>query len=177
MGLGKPHRLAKFEVAGFIYYGNIREFDFKNRDKPKWGNPLLFGETDFTVGFADPMFPIRCATVVKLRLQQMGDFYEKPHFTMENFKFPEAVKWELKIFAPNYQKAQPYAKSGRTNRLAYVAVALFDTMRRREKKYERIAIGNSMSSITLRRYRDVVMQLFLLSTAGTGDIYVKHSFI
>ena len=57
------------------------------------GNPLLFGEIDFTVGFADLMFPIRCATVVELRLQQMGDFYEKPHFTMENFKFPEAVKW------------------------------------------------------------------------------------
>ena len=32
--------------------------------------------TDFIVGFADPMFPIRCATVVELRLQQMGDFYE-----------------------------------------------------------------------------------------------------
>ena len=53
--------------------------------------PLLFGETDFTVGFADPMF--RCATVVELRLEQMGDIYEKPHFTMESFKFREAVKW------------------------------------------------------------------------------------
>jgi len=71
------------------------------------------------------MFPIRCATVVELRLQQMGDFYEKPHFTMENFKFREAVKWGLKMFAPNYQKAHPYAKSGRTDRLAYVAVTLF----------------------------------------------------
>jgi len=48
------------------------------------GNPLLFGEIDFTVGFADPMFDIRCATVVELRLQHMGDFYEKPHFTVEN---------------------------------------------------------------------------------------------
>jgi len=28
-------------------------------------------------------------------------------------------------FAPNYQKAHAYAKSGRTNRLAYVAVTLF----------------------------------------------------
>ena len=45
MGLGKPQRLAKFEVAGFIYYGNIREFVLKNWDKPKWGNLLLFGET------------------------------------------------------------------------------------------------------------------------------------
>ena len=73
------------------------------------GNPLLFGEIDFTAGFADPMFPIRCATVVELRLQQMGDFYEKPYFTTENFKLREAVKWGLKIFAPNYQKAHPYA--------------------------------------------------------------------
>ena len=29
------------------------------------------------------MFPIRCATVEELRLQQMGDFYEKPQLTME----------------------------------------------------------------------------------------------
>jgi len=49
------------------------------------------------------MFSIRCATVVELRLQQMGDIYEKLHFTMENFKFREAVKWGLKLFAPNYQ--------------------------------------------------------------------------
>jgi len=43
MGLGKPQRLARFEVAGFIYYGNIREFVFKNSDKPKWRNPLFLG--------------------------------------------------------------------------------------------------------------------------------------
>jgi len=89
-------------------------------------NPVLFGETDFTVGFIDPMFPIRCATVVELRLQRMGHFSEKPQFTMENFKFREAVKWGLKIFAPNYQKAHPYATSGRTNRLSYVAVTSVD---------------------------------------------------
>jgi len=110
MGLGESQLLAKCEVAGFIYYGNIREFVFKNWDKPRWGNSSLFRETDFTVGFADPMFPIRCATVVELRLQQMGDFYEKPHCTIENFKFREAVKWGLKIFAPNYQKAHPYVQ-------------------------------------------------------------------
>ena len=28
MGLGKPQRLAKFEVIGFIYYGNVSEFVF-----------------------------------------------------------------------------------------------------------------------------------------------------
>jgi len=63
MGLGKSQRLAKFEVAGFIYYGNRRKFVFKNLDKPIRGNPLFWGKTDFTVGFADPMFPIQCQTL------------------------------------------------------------------------------------------------------------------
>jgi len=49
MGLSKPQRFANFEGAGFIYYGNISKFVFKNWGKPKCGNPLLFGETDFTV--------------------------------------------------------------------------------------------------------------------------------
>ena len=31
MGLGKPQRLAKFEFAVFIYYGNIRELVFKRQ--------------------------------------------------------------------------------------------------------------------------------------------------
>jgi len=31
MGLGKPQLHAKFEVAGFIYYGNIRESVFKRQ--------------------------------------------------------------------------------------------------------------------------------------------------
>jgi len=29
MGLGKPQLQAKFEVAGFIYYGDIREIVFE----------------------------------------------------------------------------------------------------------------------------------------------------
>ena len=85
LGLGKPKLLAKFEVASVICYGNIRKLVFKNSDKPKWGNPLFWGKTDFTVEFADPIFPIQCATFIQLPLQQMGDFYEKPHFTMEIF--------------------------------------------------------------------------------------------
>jgi len=39
MGLGKPKRLPKFEVAGFIYYGNIRVLVLKVWDKQKWKNP------------------------------------------------------------------------------------------------------------------------------------------
>ena len=49
----------------------------------------------------------------------MGDFYQEPHFTMVNFKFWDAAEWGLKIFGPKYQKAHPYAKSGRINRLVY----------------------------------------------------------
>ena len=101
MGLGKPQRLAIFEVAGFIYYGNIKEFVLKNWDEPKWGNPLLFGETDFTVGFANPMFPIRCATVVELLLQQWAIFTKK-RILQWKFYISGGCKVRLKIFAPNY---------------------------------------------------------------------------
>jgi len=87
MGIGKPQLHAKFEVAGFIFYINIRKLVFKNWDKPKWGNPLVFfAETDFTIGFPDPIFHIQCATFVELqyvRLNKMGDFYEKLHFTIK----------------------------------------------------------------------------------------------
>jgi len=31
IGLGKPQLLAKFEVAAFIYYGNIKEYVFKRQ--------------------------------------------------------------------------------------------------------------------------------------------------
>jgi len=31
MGLGKPQLRAKFEIAGFIHYGNIKEFVFKRQ--------------------------------------------------------------------------------------------------------------------------------------------------
>jgi len=55
------------------------------------GETRYFWEkTDFNIGSVDPMFPIHCATFVELRLQKMDDFYEKLHFTMENFKFWEA---------------------------------------------------------------------------------------
>ena len=64
MGLGKPQLFAKFEVAVFIYYGNIREFVFKNWDKPKWVTPY-FGKTDFTIGFAELVFPIQFRTFVE----------------------------------------------------------------------------------------------------------------
>jgi len=77
---------------------------------------------------------------------------------MENFKFRGAVKWGLKIFAPNYQKAHPYAKSGRINRLAYVAVTLFWHYMAARKKYARIAILKSRvvyNTTSLPRRRDV----------------------
>jgi len=112
------------------------------------GSPLLFGKTDFTVLFADPMFPIRCVTVVELRLLQMGDFLRKPHFTMENFKFREAVKWGLKIFAPNYQKhtLTPNLVEKLFGVCGSDVVLTLQSDER--KKYARITIGNSRSSIT-----------------------------
>jgi len=54
-----------------------------------------------------------------------GRFLRKTAIYNGKFLISGAVKWGLKISAPNYQKAHPYAKSGRSNRLAYVAVTLF----------------------------------------------------
>jgi len=42
-------------------------------------------KSDFTVGYADPMFSIQCAISVALGLQNMGAFYEKPHFQWNIF--------------------------------------------------------------------------------------------
>ena len=124
MGFSKPQRFANFEGADFIYYGNIREFVFKNWCKPKWGNPLLFGETDFTVWFADPMF------LIDVKLLWSYDYskwviFMKNHILQWKILNLGSLYRRVKSFAPNYQKAHPYAKSGRTNRLAYVAVTLF----------------------------------------------------
>ena len=47
MGLGKPKLHAKFEVAGFIYYGSIRESVFKRQIR--FFEPL-FGELGVTYG-------------------------------------------------------------------------------------------------------------------------------
>ena len=38
----------------------------KTWDETEWGNSLFFGETDFTIGFADPMFLIQCTIFVEL---------------------------------------------------------------------------------------------------------------
>ena len=44
MGLGKPQRLAKFEVVGFTYYGNIRQLVFKIWDKPNGETPYYLAK-------------------------------------------------------------------------------------------------------------------------------------
>ena len=55
----------------------------------------IFGETDFTIGFADPIFPIQCTTFVELRLQKI-DFYENTHYTKEILNFG-IWRWRLKF--------------------------------------------------------------------------------
>ena len=83
---------------------------------------------------------------------------------MENFKFREAVKLGLKIFAPNYQKAHPYDESGRTNRLAYVSDVVL-TLYCDEKKVREDRHWKIKSFITLRRHRDVVIIITLTMIA------------
>jgi len=54
-----------------------------------------------------------------------GRSLRKSTFYNGKFLISGGCKVGVDNFAPNYQKAPPYAKSGRTNRLAYVALTLF----------------------------------------------------
>jgi len=55
----------------------------------------------------------------------MGNFTKTRILLWKIFKFWEAGKYGLKIFGAKYQKAHPYAKTGKINRLVYVSVAVF----------------------------------------------------
>jgi len=55
MGLGRPQVDAKFEVAGFIYYENIREFVFKRQNR-----------------FFEPPFVKELVVTYRLHLQLVG---------------------------------------------------------------------------------------------------------
>jgi len=177
MGLGKPQRLAKFDVAGFICYGNIREFVFKNWDKPKCGKPLLFGETDFTVRFADPIFPIRCATVVEIRLQQIDDFYEKPHFAMENFIFRDSggSKMGVENFCTKLPKGTPLRQIWSNKLFGVSGSDVVLTLYGGEKKVRENRQWKIGSSITPPRYRDVViMQICEIPSAKKRIQFLFH---
>jgi len=56
-----------------------------------------------------------------------GRFLRKTAFYNEKFKISKGCKVGVKNFCTKL--AHPYAKSGRTNRLAYVAVTLYVHMR------------------------------------------------
>ena len=90
--------------------------------KPQWVT-LIFGNTDFAVGFADPVFPIQCTTFVELWLQYSLCLIFRLQWKILNF---ERLGWALKIVGPECQKAHPYAKAGRINRLSYMAVTVFE---------------------------------------------------
>jgi len=78
--LGKLQLRVKFEVAIFIYHGNIRD-----RCKPKLGNPLFLEKLILTFHLQ-----IQCF-LSKVQLLWSYDCRKKSHFTMDNFKFWEAV--------------------------------------------------------------------------------------
>jgi len=85
MGLGKPQPHAKFEVAGFIYYENICKRIFFNWDKIKMGN-FLFLEKPTLAFYSQPKSIIfNVQLMCSCDCEKNGDFYEKPHFTIDFF--------------------------------------------------------------------------------------------
>jgi len=94
------------------------------------------------------------------------------------------VKCELKIFAPNYQKAHPYAKSGRTNRLAYVAVTLYTTSlpRRRENVTLAEKLNANMQMTSVRSLitifvTEIMMNMTWIKTCDWLQIFAVDKLI
>jgi len=75
------------------------------------------------------------------------------------------------MFKPKYQKAHPYAKSCRINRLAYVEVTVFKRYTAASKKYERTPIDGDMAAI-FKDGRHVCIKLSILNVqvVDTPDI-------
>jgi len=105
------------------------------------------------------MFPILCATVVELTLQQIGNFYEKPHFTIENFKFRNSVKWGVENFCTKLPKGTPLRQiwSNKSFGVCAIDVVLTlyggDKKRTQESPLENRFVYNTTS---LPRRRDVI---------------------
>jgi len=102
MGLDKPQPHAKFEVAGFIQYGNIKSFVFKIEINQN-GEPVIFlREIDFTIGFIDPTFPIQRSFCGAMTARKLAIFMKtRLHFG--------GWKVEVDNFGPKYPKAHLYA--------------------------------------------------------------------
>jgi len=96
MGLGKPLQPAKFEVAGFICYGNIRELVFKNWDKPKWGNPYYLEKLTLPLDSQTQCYLSNVQSLWSYDYSKWAIFI-KTAFYNENFLISGAVKWGFPI--------------------------------------------------------------------------------
>jgi len=90
---------------------------------------------------------------MELRLQQMGDFYEKPHFTMENFYILGACKVGVENYWTKVPKGTTLRQIWSKNRLAYVAVALiwrYTTARKkvRENRHWKVDVVYNTTAAT-----------------------------
>jgi len=98
------------------------------------GKPLIIWRNWFYCWIWRPMFPIRCPTVVKLRLQQMGDFYEKPHLQWKilNFERLKGGGWKFLHQTTKRHTLTPNLVEQIVWRMWQWRC--FDTIQRREKK-------------------------------------------
>jgi len=147
--LGKLQLRVKFEVAIFIYHGNIRD-----RCKPKLGNPLFLEKLILTFDLQ-----IQCF-LSKVQLLWSYDCRKSRilRWTILNFG---RLWWKLKIVWPKYQKAHTYAKSGRINRLACVPIAVFYVIRCGEKSTPECPLESRVvyNTASLERRCDTYFQM------------------
>jgi len=68
----------------------MREFVFKNWDKRTWGNPKFFKKLTSPLDSQTRCFLFNVELLWSYNCRKWVIFYEKPHFTIVNFKFWDA---------------------------------------------------------------------------------------
>ena len=97
---------------------------------------------------------------MEIRLQQMGDFYEKPNFG-------GGCKVGVENLCTKLPKGTPLRQIWSNKSCGVCDSDVVLTLESDErKKYTRIAIGNSMSFITLRRYRAGVITEIIINAVS-----------
>jgi len=138
MGLGKLQRLTKFEIAGFIYYGNIKKLVFKMWDKPKWGTRYYLEQLTLPLVSSRPNFSYSKCNCCGATTTANGWFLRKTAFYNGQFYTLGACKVGVKNY---YQTTKRHTLT--PNLVEQIVWRMwqwrcFDTRERREKKYARI---------------------------------------
>ena len=134
---------------------------FLNWDKPNEETPYFWRNWLYRWIRRPNVFYSMCNFCAATTVEN-GWFLRKTAFYNRKVYILRGWAWGLKIFGPKFQKAPPYAKSGRINRLVYVAVAVFWRYTAPRKKVNQNAHRNFESSTLCVKGRPTILFVHLV---------------